>query len=111
MVTSSPSTETMRLPLPAVAASVRDGRHAAREFLEGRVAKLDDVVTVVSELLSNAVSHGYRRGGEGSMTLEVRRSRDALTVSVADGGLGMRPNLGAGGLGMGLAIVAALAER
>jgi anti-sigma regulatory factor (Ser/Thr protein kinase) len=106
-----PSTETMRLALPAEAASVTDGRHAARSFLQGRIGDIDAVITVVGELLANAVKHGHRGGRGGSMTLELRHSRDALTVSVADGGAGMRPNIGVGGLGLGLAIVAALAQR
>jgi two-component system, sensor histidine kinase PdtaS len=105
----SPTTETMRLALPAEAASVTEGRHAASSFIQGRIADVDAVITVVSELLTNAVTHGYRGGGEGSMTLELRHSRAALTVSVTDGGV-MRPDLG-GGLGMGLAIAATLAER
>jgi anti-sigma regulatory factor (Ser/Thr protein kinase) len=108
---SPSSSETMRLALPAEAASVTDGRHAARSFLEGRGVDIDAVITVVGELLANAVSHGYRKGAEGTMTLELRHSPAAVTVSVADGGVGMRPNVLGGGLGLGLAIAAALAER
>jgi anti-sigma regulatory factor (Ser/Thr protein kinase) len=108
---SAHSPQRLELDLPAEPASIARGRRAARSFADGRVVDVDAVITVVGELLTNAVRHGYRRGGQGWMTLELGHSRDALTVSVADDGVGMRPVLGGGGLGLGLAIAAALAER
>jgi two-component sensor histidine kinase len=108
---SAQSPERLEVDLPAEPASVARGRRAARSFVQGRVADVDAVIIVVGELLTNAVRHGYRRGGRGWMTLELGQSRDALTVSVADDGVGMRPDLGGSGLGLSLAIAAALAER
>jgi anti-sigma regulatory factor (Ser/Thr protein kinase) len=76
----------------------------------GEVALVDDVVLVVSELVTNAVQHG-----QGEIVLELEVQGERVLVTVADDGPG-EPQLpdpvahGAEG-GRGLALVAAVAQE
>jgi anti-sigma regulatory factor (Ser/Thr protein kinase) len=82
-----------------------------RDLCENRLADelVTDVELVVSELVTNAVTHGA-----GEITLTITLVRDSVTLSVLDEG-GGRPKLrhvGSGsGHGRGLALVARLADE
>ena len=85
-------------------------RAVVRDLCVGRVADelVTDVELVVSELVTNAVTHGA-----GEITLTVTMVRDSVSLSVLDEGDG-RPRLrrvGAGsGHGRGLALVERLVD-
>ncbi len=65
---------------------------------------------VLVELLQNAVEHGFA-GGPGCVRLVVRRSAEALQVSVEDDGRGLPADFDPTGEGsLGLAIVRTLVE-
>jgi two-component sensor histidine kinase len=95
-------------------AAPSEARHALLP-LEGSVAtdRLDDLHLVVSELVTNAVTHSGLRGAE-SVILKVRElSRSRIRVEVADAGGGF-PEVSTPPTdqhGRGLAIVARLADR
>jgi anti-sigma regulatory factor (Ser/Thr protein kinase) len=103
----------VRLTLPATAASVPQARHAVVEL--GREAGaservLADVALAVSEACSNVVLHAYREHDEpGALAVEATVNGSSLEVVVADEGGGVHPREDSPGLGMGLALMAAVA--
>jgi serine/threonine-protein kinase RsbW len=92
---------------PAVA------RHAVRDFLHSLGADpraFGDVLLALSEIVTNAVVHGYR-GREGVVRVEAEHSDHELVLSVADHGGGMAPRHDSPGLGLGLPLVGRIAKR
>lgn len=93
-----------------------DQAAAARSFVrrtlvDWGVAKVDDVVLMVSELFTNAVLHG-----DGDVEVVLSLSGDHVRLEVADGGgvpvpSEVRPPTPDAITGRGLAIVDALADR
>jgi anti-sigma regulatory factor (Ser/Thr protein kinase) len=71
--------------------------------------KLEDLLLAVSEAATNAIVHGSRFDSE--VTLEAHASGCELTVLIADEGAGLRPRADSPGLGLGLPIIAGLADR
>jgi anti-sigma regulatory factor (Ser/Thr protein kinase) len=100
--------------LPVGPTAPSEARHSLLA-LEGAVAsdRLDDLVLVVSELVTNAVTHSGLRGAE-SVILKVRMlSGSRIRVEVEDAGGGF-PDVTTPPTdqhGRGLAIVARLADR
>src|SRR4029453_7660205 len=74
-----------RLPLDV--ASIRSARRLATDFAEDRLSdvKLDELVLMVSEVVSNAVRHGSPET-DGNIGLRLEGDQDALRVVVTDGG-------------------------
>jgi anti-sigma regulatory factor (Ser/Thr protein kinase) len=64
----------------------------------------------VSEAVTNAVLHAYP-GEPGPVEASIARDRDTIEVMVADDGQGLRTRDDSPGLGMGLGIIAAVAQR
>ena len=97
------------IPLPRRPDSARTARTMAREACADHTpaAVLEDVLLVVSELVTNAVVHG-----EGDIRLRVQVEADRIVVRVRDAGL-ERPRVatgsGADG-GSGIALVAAVSR-
>jgi serine/threonine-protein kinase RsbW len=71
---------------------------------------LDAVRLAVSEAVSNAILHGYRDAGSGAFTVAVELEDDELRVTVRDEGCGMQPRADSPGAGLGLPLIANLAE-
>jgi anti-sigma regulatory factor (Ser/Thr protein kinase) len=69
-----------------------------------------DVKLAVSEAATNAYVHGYR-SGEGTIRVEADVGDGELRIRVCDHGLGMRPRTDSPGLGLGLPVIASLAQR
>jgi anti-sigma regulatory factor (Ser/Thr protein kinase) len=70
-----------------------------------------DVALAVSEALSNVVMHAYvDRREPGAMRLTTRLVDRRLLVEIEDDGVGFRPRADSPGGGMGLALMAVLAE-
>jgi serine/threonine-protein kinase RsbW len=64
----------------------------------------------VSEAVSNVVVHSYREMGAGAFTITVEWDGDELRVTVSDEGCGIAPRMDSPGAGLGLPLIANLAE-
>lgn len=99
---------------PAIATSVRAIRSALREFTRGlglSTEMRDDIMLAVSEAATNVVVHAYTDTDEpGTIEVDATVAADELWVIVADTGVGLRPRVESPGLGLGLAIIARLAD-
>jgi serine/threonine-protein kinase RsbW len=71
---------------------------------------LDAVRLAVSEAVSNVILHGYRDSGNGVFTVTMACEDDELSVTVSDNGCGMQPRMDSPGAGLGLPLIANLAE-
>ncbi|MGI8622749.1 MAG: ATP-binding protein [Solirubrobacteraceae bacterium] len=102
--TSKPRSEDIARLRRAVAAYAV-GHGLARQ-------RVDDVKLAVSEIVSNAVVHAYRDGGDGTITVVASvDGRGAMIVRVADDGLGLSPRADSPGAGLGLIIARQVADR
>ena len=73
-------------------------------------SQVDAVALAVSEAVTNAVLHAYVGRLPGDIDITVCPEDDQLVVSVTDGGSGMMPRLDSPGAGLGLALIATLAD-
>ena len=99
---------------PARPEHVRAARHAVWEAA-ARAGAQEQVRhaarLAVSEAVSNVVVHSYRdESGEGHFTLRVEWDGGELKVIVRDEGCGMAPRMDSPGAGLGLPLIATLAE-
>jgi anti-sigma regulatory factor (Ser/Thr protein kinase) len=106
-------TADVQLSLPARAENVAIVRHAFGAF--GETYEIDaqllaDIRLAVTEACTNVVVHAYPDGEEGSMEMLAKLVDDELTVIVRDEGCGIVPRPESPGLGLGLPLIASLAE-
>jgi serine/threonine-protein kinase RsbW len=80
-------------------------------MLDGLDVDLWPVGIVVSEAMTNVVLHAYRDGASGRVRVRASLQDTVLTLVVADDGVGMTPNPGSPGLGVGLSLIGSLAEH
>ena len=71
----------------------------------------ESIAVAVTEAVANVVVHAYRLGGDGMVEVALRGDDDCLEVVVSDTGVGMRPRDDSPGLGLGLGLMAALADQ
>jgi serine/threonine-protein kinase RsbW len=83
----------------------------AATFKSSYPRALGDVLLALSEVVTNAVVHGYRNETGGEVRVEAEHSDDRLTLSVADQGRGMAPRHDSPGLGLGLPLVGRIAKK
>jgi serine/threonine-protein kinase RsbW len=104
----------LRLALPAEPQVAASARAAVRDFAatHGAVeATVADIALAVSEAVSNVVHHAYHGTDvPGEVVLEADRDGDQICVVVADAGGGMAPGVDGPGLGLGLPMIASLAD-
>ncbi len=103
--------DPLQLRLEAAPESVRTARHAVKEYAEAVGADAEAVAVAVSEAVTNAVLHGFDDRPGGQIVIDARLRRDGLTVLVSDDGGGIHPNPNSPGLGLGLSMLAALADE
>jgi anti-sigma regulatory factor (Ser/Thr protein kinase) len=103
------------LMLPARAENVAVVRHAigglgdAVPAIDGQ--RLSDIKLAVTEACTNVVVHAYESDGEGPMHVEASLDGiEELVVIVRDEGRGIAPRTDSPGLGLGLPLIASLAE-
>ena len=70
---------------------------------------LSDIKLAVTEACTNVVVHAYD-GGEGPLEVAATMRAERLTVVVRDEGRGIVPRPDSPGLGLGLPLIATLAE-
>lgn len=100
------------LTLPARAENVAVVRHAfggLGDALDVDDQVLADVKLAVTEACTNVVVHAYP-GGEGPMEIAASVRDERLSIVVRDDSRGMLPRPNSPGLGLGLPLIATLAE-
>lgn len=99
--------------VPAVADNVAQLRHAVVGLAE-RAGAMEgvrtDVALAVGEACANVVVHAYPPGDIGPLIVHAEVAEEQLVVSVIDQGQGMTPRPDSPGLGLGLPLIANLAD-
>jgi serine/threonine-protein kinase RsbW len=101
---------------PALAEEVSGVRRSAAEFARanGVPAGLsDDLGLAITEAVTNAVLHAFRsREHPGTVTVSLDvRAGDVAEVIIRDDGTGMSPRSDSPGLGLGLGLIASVADQ
>jgi serine/threonine-protein kinase RsbW len=102
----------LELMLPARPENVAVARHAIGGFadvVDMPDQTLADVKLAVTEACTNVVVHAYPNG-DGPMGLRATVEEGILRVVVVDQGRGILPRADSPGLGLGLPLIATLAE-
>lgn len=109
------SSLSRRWSAPAVPGSVPSLRREVVAFVaDNRVGEppLGDVRLALSEALTNVVLHGYRdRRKPGAVDVRATVGAGRLEVVVGDEGMGMSARSDSPGAGLGLPLIARLAQR
>jgi anti-sigma regulatory factor (Ser/Thr protein kinase) len=103
----------VRLTLPARPENVAVIRHVLGAFAEAlRLPPelVEDMRLAVTEACTNVVRHAYRDGESGPIDVVIRPNGDRLELVVADDGQGIGPSRDVAGPGLGLPLIAALAD-
>jgi serine/threonine-protein kinase RsbW len=104
----------VELAMPARAENVAIVRHAIGalgEAIEIDAQTLSDIRLAVTEACTNVVVHAYPDGREGPLEVMATLGGEELTVVVRDEGKGIAARTDSPGLGLGLPLIASLAER
>jgi serine/threonine-protein kinase RsbW len=110
--TPSPGSD-VRLTLPARPENVAVIRHVLGAFAEAlRLPPelVEDMRLAVTEACTNVVRHAYTDGETGPIDVVIRPTGDRLELIVEDHGRGMGTSADAMGPGLGLPLIAALAD-
>jgi serine/threonine-protein kinase RsbW len=90
-------------------------RHEVRDYVERHGATDPNAVALaVTEAITNAVVHAYvdaPEPGEIEVVVQPMPEEEGIQILVCDDGRGMMPRTDSPGLGLGLPLVATLAER
>jgi serine/threonine-protein kinase RsbW len=103
----------VRLTLPAQAEHIPVIRHVLGAFAEALQLPADvveDMRLAVTEACTNVVRHAYDDGDPGTIDVVVQPNGDRLDVIVSDRGRGMGRSPDLAGPGLGLPLIAALAD-
>lgn len=98
----------------AVPESIPRARRALVTYAERRGAdeeQLDALRLAASEAITNAVRHAYRDGEHGLVHVTAAVAGGELWILVADDGRGLDGSSANPGLGMGLALIAAVTDH
>jgi serine/threonine-protein kinase RsbW len=104
----------VELTMPARAENVAIVRHAIGALGEAiaiDAQTLSDIRLAVTEACTNVVVHAYPDGSEGPLEVMATLGGEELTVVVRDEGKGIAARTDSPGLGLGLPLIASLAER
>ena len=106
-------TPDLELKLPARAENVAVIRHAFGGFAEALSVDeqtLADIKLAVTEACTNVVIHAYEDHENGNLEVDASIDDRRLTVVIRDNGRGIVPRPDSPGLGLGLPLIATLAE-
>jgi serine/threonine-protein kinase RsbW len=104
----------VRLTLPARPENVAVIRHVLGAFadaLELPADLVEDMRLAVTEACTNVVRHAYHEGEPGPIDVVIRPNGNQLELIVSDRGAGIGPSPDLAGPGLGLPLIAALADR
>jgi anti-sigma regulatory factor (Ser/Thr protein kinase) len=100
------------LDLPAEPQSVSRARRAVLGALQGIAVDRDAIGVVVYEAVTNAVLHAYRECDEpGTVHVSADLLEEGVEITVTDDGLGLRPRPDSPGVGLGMPLIADLADN
>lgn len=108
-----PQMPDLELALPARAENIAIVRHAfgaLGEACDVSEQTLSDLRLAVTEACTNVVVHAYPNGAEGPLEVQATFEAQHLTVVVRDEGKGIAPRPDSPGLGLGLPLIASLAD-
>ena len=111
---SPPASPDVRLSLPAQPDSLGVIRHVLGAFAESLRLPADvveDIRLAVTEACTNVVRHAYDGEPAGPIEVVMRPSHGRLEVVITDRGRGMPPSPDVEGPGLGLPLIAALADN
>jgi serine/threonine-protein kinase RsbW len=103
----------VRLTLPARPENVAVIRHVLGAFAEALSLPQDlveDMRLAVTEACTNVVRHAYGGDEPGPIDVVIRPDGDSLDLIVSDQGQGLGPSADVSGPGLGLPLIAALAD-
>ena len=106
-------TPDMEMSLPARAENIALVRHAFGALGEALTVDeqlLSDMRLAITEACSNVVVHAYADREPGPLLVDATLEDGGLTVVVRDEGPGIAPHPDSPGLGLGLPLIASLAE-
>lgn len=98
----------------AVPANVPTARHVVLSHLKATNISdppLNDICLACSEAVSNAVIHAYVGRDPGPVRVRVDVGPNEIELTVQDEGTGMAPRADSPGLGVGMPLMATLADR
>jgi anti-sigma regulatory factor (Ser/Thr protein kinase) len=96
---------------PAELAQIRDAVAHVATGCGADGSTLAKIKLAVSEAANNAVVHAYRDGlAAGDVYVLIHHEDEFLDVSVRDDGVGMSPRIDSPGAGLGLPLMASLAD-
>jgi anti-sigma regulatory factor (Ser/Thr protein kinase) len=101
------------LRLAADPASATRARHAAVTLADELGASPDTragIAVAVTEAVANVVVHAYRGIAASGVEIALSGDEEALDVEIRDRGVGLRPRDDSPGLGLGLGLMAQLAD-
>jgi anti-sigma regulatory factor (Ser/Thr protein kinase) len=108
------STHTGHYRFPAESQSVSRARHAVTGFAREHgvpVELLGNIALAVSEACTNVVVHAYREAAAaGNLSVGLELEEGSLHIQIGDEGMGMRRRPDSPGLGLGLPIIASVAD-
>jgi len=103
----------LELKLPARAENVAVVRHAfggLAEVMQVDEQTLADIKLAITEACTNVVIHAYEDDEVGVLEVDASIEDNFLTVVIRDSGRGIVPRPDSPGLGLGLPLIATLAE-
>ena len=106
--------ETFSASYEAVPGAVPIARQALTDFARDAGAdaeRLEAIRLAASEAITNVVMHAYEQGEGGEVQVNASYIEGELWVLIADCGHGLRPRDNSPGLGLGLALIAGLADE
>ena len=104
----------VKLTLPARPENVSVIRHVLGAFAEAlRLPDdlIEDLRLAVTEACTNVVRHAYPAGVPGPVQISIRPTDDFVSVVVADQGRGIGTSSDTTGPGLGLPLIAAIADE
>jgi serine/threonine-protein kinase RsbW len=111
----SSAPDPMSWSWPAEASTVSTARHVAVEWLRDQQLAdppLSDIALLISEAVTNAVIHAYvGHPSPGEVNVVIDAGVDEVLVEISERGNGLRPRPDSPGLGYGLAVMVAVAQR
>jgi anti-sigma regulatory factor (Ser/Thr protein kinase) len=109
-----PMRSDVRLVLPARPENVAVIRHVLGAFAEAMdlpPALVEDMRLAATEACTNVVRHAYDDPEQGTIDVLIRPTGNRLDLIVSDHGSGMGASSDADGPGLGLPMIAALADH